>query len=180
MPATGPDTTSGHGPARSPSPGDCRLCPRTAWPTCRPPRRSPPGPPPREPPIRAGPLATAHTDCGAQGGHLHRRRQDAVQLAEPHRIRAGPVEQEASAPAGGVRRPWRVAAPVPSLSARQAGNKKGRHTDTPSRLRRPEPTGLSLPAFSPEALLVLNQHLRRRQPGGKQGRWGASVPCAPG
>ena len=37
-----------------------------------------------------------------------------------------------------------------------------------SRLRCPGPTGLSLPAFSTEALLALNQHMRRRQPGGEE------------
>ena len=43
----------------------------------------------------------ATTDCDARG-HLHRRRQEAVQLAELHRIRAGPVEQGGSAPAVGI------------------------------------------------------------------------------
>ena len=61
QPATGPSTTSGHEPARSPSSGDSLGRPRTAWPTCRPPRRSVPAPSPHWPPSRSRLHATAHT-----------------------------------------------------------------------------------------------------------------------
>ena len=44
----------------------------------------------------------ATTDCGYEGAICTRRRQETVQLAELHRIRAGPVEQGDSAPAGGI------------------------------------------------------------------------------
>ena len=45
--------------------------------------------------------------------------------------------------------------------------------------RRPEPTRLSLPAFSPEALLALNQHVRRHQSGGGSRRDEAQASRAP-
>ena len=48
--------------------------------------------------------------------------------------------------------------------------------------RRPEPTRLSLPAFSPKvlpALLALNQHMRRRQPGEGAGEMRRKRPVRP-
>ena len=45
--------------------------------------------------------------------------------------------------------------------------------------RRPEPTGLSLPAFSTEALLALNQHIRRRPPGEEAGEMRRQRPARP-
>ena len=48
-----------------------------------------------------------------------------------------------------------------------------------SRLRRPGPTGLSLPAFSPEALPALNQHLRRHPPGGEATEMRRQRPVRP-
>ena len=48
-----------------------------------------------------------------------------------------------------------------------------------SRLRRPGPTGLSLPAFPPEALPALNQHLRRRPPGGEATEMRRQRPVRP-
>ena len=45
--------------------------------------------------------------------------------------------------------------------------------------RRPEPTRLSLPAFSPEALLALNQHMRRSQPREEAGEMRRKRPARP-
>ena len=67
--------------------------------------------------------------------------------------------------------PGQVAAPVPSLSRRHGGNKKGRtggHTEglPPSRASE----RVALPAFPPGALLVVNRRLRRHPPGEEAGQ----------
>ena len=45
--------------------------------------------------------------------------------------------------------------------------------------RRPQPTRLSLAASSPEALLALNQHIRRRPPGEEAGEMRCKRPAPP-